>query len=255
MKKGISLMLICMLALTAIPSRTIQAYTERASLNQNITHYEEANCQALIENIELRLNQMGSSIERELYEFEDRLYTESIRQGYLITSEEIRLNKIQKGDLTNEFVKSAVVNVPDPRATYNMAVLAIIAWFGSQGYDLAAELLAHARDNKTPNSVYRPVFGGRVEDSAVYQMCRNDYSKSRGSGEFNPGSTTNDMDLYYAIHGFTWYRLSSGLMRIDDRYDFAIDKNWLSIEGIAVNTMVAAQAMGVITPYIVRIEL
>jgi len=59
--------------------------------------------------------------------------------------------------------------------------------------------------------------------------------------------------LYYSIHIFDWERIPSNIIRITDTYDFGVDKNYWGVEGMAINSMVLAQASGILVPYYIVI--
>ena len=121
--------------------------------------------------------------------------------------------------------------------------------------DRASLLLSHAFCNTVINSIYYPSYGSIVESSSVFWQCRNNYNVSYSTGEFPNSGSTQERDLYYAIHLFSWYRLSNSYIRIVDGYDFAYDKNyWGTIQGYAVAVMYSAQQLGVINPFYVYIE-
>ncbi len=132
---------------------------------------------------------------------------------------------------------------------YTLAVLAVIAWFNSKDYKLSAELLTHAMSNSSLNSRYTPVYGNRVEASTCFWNCRDEYAVYSGDGEFTNSGSTEERDLYYAIHNFKWRRLQNGKIEIYDLYNYdPFDFTW-SIQDIAVETMLIAQKIGVITPF------
>lgn len=138
-------------------------------------------------------------------------------------------------------------------AIYSPAVAAVVAYFNIKGYTLAAELLTHAKDNKTLNSNYYPTNGSRVKQSSVFKSIANG-KKTSGSASFPNSGSTVDKDLYYAIHAFDFTKssASSKIVTIRDRYDFA-PGDYSGIAGIAVDTMFKAQQAGVIIPYYVNI--
>ena len=56
----------------------------------------------------------------------------------------------------------------DFHLVYTPAVATVIAYFNSQDYNLAAELLTHARDNNNLDSIYNPINSNDVLSSSVY---------------------------------------------------------------------------------------
>ena len=132
---------------------------------------------------------------------------------------------------------------------YTPAVATVIAYFNSQDYNLAAELLTHARDNNNLDSIYTPINSDDVLSSSVYTSIREG-ATLEGTGEFASSNNTNDQDLYYAFHYFYYTKSASGrVVVIQDRYDYAHSDDYGSIGGIAVNVMYAAQEAGVLVPY------
>ncbi len=138
-------------------------------------------------------------------------------------------------------------------AIYTPAVAAVIAYFNSNGYSLAAELLTHAKDNTKLNSNYYPSNGQRVKQSPTFTSIANG-KKTSGSAAFENTGNTVQKDLFYAIHNFNWTKssASSKTVTIRDRYDYA-PGDYSGIAGIAVDTMYKAQQAGVIVPYYVII--
>ena len=104
---------------------------------------------------------------------------------------------------------------------YTPAVATVIAYFNSQDYNLAAELLTHARDNNNLDSIYTPINSDDVLSSSVYTSIREG-ATLEGTGEFASSNNTNDQDLYYAFHYFYYTKSASGrVVVIQDRYDYA----------------------------------
>ncbi|MGY3776543.1 hypothetical protein [Helcococcus sueciensis] len=139
-------------------------------------------------------------------------------------------------------------------AIYSTAVSAVISWFNAQGYVLSAELLTHARDNTSYNSLYVPYNGRRVIQSPVYKNIVQQSSTS-SKGVFPNSGTVVQRDLFYSIHEFHWSKHNYGNVTIIDKYDFSKDLNYetSSIAGVAIRTMYEAQQHGVITPYGIKI--
>lgn len=139
-------------------------------------------------------------------------------------------------------------------AVYKAAVSAAVAYFNSNDYILSAELLLHARDNQTLDSVYEPTNGYLVTYSEVFQSIANG-TKVSGSAAFPNSGDTVDKDLYYSIHAFSYTKPAedSTTVVISDRYDFAEEDNISSVVDLAVDIMYKAQQAGVITPFLVSI--
>lgn len=135
---------------------------------------------------------------------------------------------------------------------YAIEVASVIAYFNLKGYNLSAELLTHMKSNTSLDSEYIPLYGGNVCESSVFQTIV-DSQKTGGKGVFPNTGNKNDKDLYYAIHAFDFTRLGMLTIVISDRYDFASDKEYTSIAGVAISKMYQAQQDGYLTPFLVKI--
>lgn len=132
---------------------------------------------------------------------------------------------------------------------YSAEVAAVIAAFNALGYDLAAELLTQAKNNNILDSYYSPVLGSDVTVSSVFTSIQNGTVNS-GSSAFPNSGTTDEKDLYYAIHAFNYRKSDSGrVVIIEDRYDYAQGAMGGSLTGMIVNEMYNAQVAGVIVPF------
>lgn len=131
---------------------------------------------------------------------------------------------------------------------YTPAVIAVVAYFNSQGYILSAELLAHARDNNVLDSSYIPSNGALMNQTAKYtELCSNGLAS--GTANFVKTGATVDDDFYYAIHACSYTKdIENNTITVTDRYDFA-PNDWDDIQGVAVDTMYKAQEAGVIVPF------
>lgn len=132
---------------------------------------------------------------------------------------------------------------------YSPAVASVLAYFNACGYTLAAELLTHARDNEDLDSIYVPVNKDAVLSSNIYEEIKNG-TTYEGTSSFPNSGSTNDKDLYYAIHSFYFSKsISNRAIVIQDRYDYAASNDYGSIGGVAVDLMYSAQENGVLIPY------
>lgn len=137
---------------------------------------------------------------------------------------------------------------------YSPAVSSIVAYFNSNDFYLAAELLTHAKNNDVVDSFYSPSYGYLVKQTTVYNSVYNNGGIS-GSSSFNKTGRTVDDDFYYAIHSFNYYRdTTHRTLEFNDRYDYAV-ADYNSIQGVAVNTMYNAQQAGVIVPFRLTISV
>jgi hypothetical protein len=139
--------------------------------------------------------------------------------------------------------------VSDPSSA---AVTYALTYFSINGYNLAYELLSHARSNKILDSSYIPYYGYLVKQSPSYDTIRYG-SSSYGSGEFKKQGNTVQMDLYWAMHYFVYSKdARNQYIHIDDRYDFARE-SYGSIGSVVIGLMVEAQNFGILTPYYTQI--
>lgn len=136
---------------------------------------------------------------------------------------------------------------------YSPIVESAIAYFSIRGYNLSAELLIHARDNNVLDSYYTPTNRSRIESSSVYTNIIDGSSLS-GSSAFPNSGSTNDIDLYYSIHAFRYFKSnSSNTVVITDRYDFE-GTAWTSFGGVAIDLIYHAQQAGVLVPYLMELD-
>ncbi len=137
---------------------------------------------------------------------------------------------------------------------YENAVSAIVAYFYAHKYYLAAELLTHARYNRTYASIYTPVNIEALEFSSAYtSVCENE--EFYGWSEFVKSGSVQDKDLFYAIHYFRYAKFQEGnVVTIYDNYDFVFDGQNDFIDDLPIKVMYMAQERGVIVPFNVVIE-
>ena len=133
---------------------------------------------------------------------------------------------------------------------YDPSIALVSSYFGAQGYVLADELLLYAQSNTVLDTKYIPINVWAIRESLQWRTIRNSPAES-GTGVFENEGNTVERDLYYAVHGFSWWREQKGSQRLlifSDRYDFE-PGDYSNIEGIAVNTMYLAQLNGDLTPF------
>ncbi|MCR5767399.1 MAG: hypothetical protein K6G45_02775 [Lachnospiraceae bacterium] len=211
----------------------------------------------LINDIEGQLREKGTDVKSELKKFsEDIINTYEIsyvkKYNKMDSHKSVQVLELKKtvDKMIDSYGSKSLRSSEDMTIICENAVTAITAWFVTQNYMLAAELLAHARQNNSYGSNYSPSYGNRVEASAVFWALRNNTAITSGSGEFKNIGSTYEKDLYYGIHLFNWYKTSGTFITITDFYDFAVDKqHYNNIQNYAIGTMVLAQSLGVITPY------
>lgn len=119
------------------------------------------------------------------------------------------------------------------------------------GYKLSAELFAYSIGNKSTDIAFSPTYGSRIRSSNIVTSI-NKNRNAAGSAEFPNSGNTTQRDLYYAIRKFNW-KTNRGVFTLTDRYDFAADKNYPSVQGFAVNIAYIMQLNGYITPFTVVI--
>ena len=219
-------------------------------------------CIGMIRDIETMLEQEKTSVKGELIDYKASLLRLKVESDEKVPDQSMKIDRLVCAldsliESYEAYESDEGILIDESRSVnsiYDVAIAAVIAWFNNQEYLLSAELLTHAKDNTSLNSIYYPVHGNRVEYSSIFWQCHNNYSVSFGTGEFPNSGTSIEKDLYYAIHKFNWYRLGNSSIRIQDRYDFAYDKDhWATIQGFAVNVMYLAQQAGDLTPYYVYI--
>ena len=155
--------------------------------------------------------------------------------------------------IREEYIDAITTNKSSSK--YAIPVATVLAYFKAKKYYLAAELLAHAKSNKTINSYYSPSYGYLVKYSSVTTKLYKNKSVGQSGSDCYPSSSNRTLqDLYYAIHCFN-YKRERRYLAIKDRYDYAPEKGYPSkIANIAVSTMYNAQKAGYLTPFYTYIE-
>lgn len=140
---------------------------------------------------------------------------------------------------------------------YDSYIVAAIAFFDARGWYLSAELLTHMFEDQTGRD-YRPINSDVLYDTSMYQTLRANAAGTYTSGAFSGGSSAAEKDAYYAIHNFDAY-ITSSTIAIEDEYNFIDDSDSAykipSIVGIAISVFRSAERAGVLTPYLVVINL
>lgn len=167
-------------------------------------------------------------------------------------------DEIQRQSANTITTMSAPPNWLDNPEKYDTNLMtawtAIRAYFSSQGYYLAQELLYHAWENTEYYSYYSPSdnHASRVLQSSVFSSIAHKITYEQGS-EFPKSGTVAEHDLYYAIHSFDYTKsyVSGGQVKITirDKYNY----EWWNYENpiitVANNTMKIAETVGFLTPY------
>lgn len=137
------------------------------------------------------------------------------------------------------------------------AVASTIAYFKANGYNLAAELLTHARKNTVSYSSYRPTTSltNQIRNTTLFQNLIT-YNHS-SSNKFT--SSNSNSDLYYSIHRFEYTVTGNGstrIMSITDLYNFDSTSVYPpSLGNVMINWMLMAQNIGIIKPYWLNITV
>lgn len=208
--------------------------------------------------LENALSVNNTDVIRELNHLIDRF--ESLISSSTSAQEIEKLNGLISTleDLIAEYqLYSSGVSTYKFHVIYSPAVAAVIAYFNVKNYLLAAELLTHAKENTGESIIYVPSFGARARNSNVVQQIGHG-TAIEGSASFEPGDRPVDMDLYYAIHNFNFFKSTptSRVVYISDTYDFEEDNEaYESIADTMVELMYRAQEAGVLTPYVVLLEV
>ena len=149
----------------------------------------------------------------------------------------------------------------------NTEVMTIQSLFKTRGWHLAADLLLHNRVNTEIDSEYWPSTALSDRIAGAWQIANNlAYNNKIASGfnQVSPGELNGllvkeiDGDAYNSLGKFNFKKtfVDDGIVEVDiiDRYDWDIS----DIESSASflnNNMVAAQEMGILTPFYTRIKL
>lgn len=211
--------------------------------------------------LEAELNEMGTSVPKELKELRTSYQAQLLEETdpECIQNLKLLINTCSKLEAAyNEYASakngeiSMQANKPFHPA-HTVAVGAVVSWFNSQGYILSSELLMFAEENDSTNTVYHPVNKQVFRRSSTTNSILSS-SKTKGSGEYNK---SDNPDLYYAVHGFSWEKKTSpDRLIITDVYDYELgDTSYGNIQQVAVNAMALAQRDGYIVPYNLEVIL
>ena len=248
MKRKFTKIISCFFAiLMLVPNTIVYAADEKTDvqiLQENIVAIEEeltANGTDVFSEISEMIVEYNEMLNNTTVNEEKQQITDLVSTLEEILSEYISYN--EKGNINERF-----------HIIYTPAVAAVIAYFNSNDYKLAAELLAHAEENTKFNSTYHPIHGSLVKKSATFKKIANG-GKTKGSGSFAKIDGTVNQDLYYAIHAFDFTKPSAASKKvtIKDRYDFKKGDKYSGLAGLAIDTMYEAQEAGFLVPYYVVI--
>lgn len=250
MKKTLSVVLCVLLSLTILLPTTVFAASDS---------------QLDVDNIQKNISVMEADLEKSHTDVVAEL-DKMISEYSAIQQNSADVETAQKAEaLVNalEELKSDYqeYNNPSSRSLargnlgYAASISAVIAYFNSKGYTLAAELLTQMKKNTSTSNIYTPIHGSNVRESKIFKEISAGSSTS-GSSAFPKSGNTNDLDLYYAIHGFSYTKQTPGSITVTilDYYDYS-DENthYTTIEGAAVDAMYKAQQAGYVVPYTVKI--
>lgn len=241
------LIIVVMASILVLPNSNIYSIVNNELKNTEYINSQLENSIIAVENC---LFEKGTSIEKELENFIIMLKGMSSEISDKEDYEKVQALICSVNNLLTDYNNYKSRNMTMSfHPIYSPAIAAVISVFSSAGYFLAVELLAHAEEI-TQYHAYNPFFGSRVRSSPVINLIMLSQD-TYGSNLFPQSGTTHQIDLYYAIHRFNWFKCDRGLV-IVDLYDFA-PGDYDGIAGIAINTMWLAQEAGVLTPYLVEI--
>lgn len=210
--------------------------------------------------IEEELNNADTSVERELEAAITKFRLDLANEENVIEQVKLQELIIATEELLEQYKGNGLKN--NGRSTeaddLNATVVATVcAYFSSNGYLLAYELLVHAETNTILDSTYRPHYGDRAQTSNVIAAIKKNTTDVTGSDSFPNSGTKEQRDLYYAIHSFSYkYTYRNNQVIISDRYDYdANDIPYLGLEGVAVDAMAYLQDIGYLTPYYIMITV
>lgn len=219
---------------------------------------ETAKIKSNIKTLEQDITLLGSDVEQEI---DDLIADMEANKVNLESEEQIiavneTINGIQNDLYDYQAYKLGYMDRANFHFIYTPAIIAVMAWFNANGYDLAAELIAHARHNNDINSVYTPTAGYRVKYSRLIPAIRNSSQIKGDSWEFTNIGGKEERDLFYAIKHFNWEKNGQTII-IKDIYDFNENKDgkseYSSVANVAIATMLRAQRARALVPYNVRI--
>lgn len=157
MKRKFTKIISCFFAiLMLVPNTIVYAADEKTDvqiLQENIVAIEEeltANGTDVFSEISEMIVEYNEMLNNTTVNEEKQQITDLVSTLEEILSEYISYN--EKGNINERF-----------HIIYTPAVAAVIAYFNSNDYKLAAELLAHAEENTKLNSTYHPIHGSLVK--------------------------------------------------------------------------------------------
>lgn len=220
----------------------------------------------LIKSIEDKLNQFGTTVEKELerqkclYKAKQFAKTKSKRNKKQENTQFDFSSTLDNMSLDYQRYKESNNNVQSPKraSSYDNSQAAtiltihtfVVGYFSAKNYNLAAELLIHMRENNEIDSIYRPVNSDVVTNSDVFKALA--YKTNGETDSFEPDSSSvTKQDLYYAIHLFNYRKsLQNDAIVLTDRYDFEPNSGYLdSIQEMATEMMYRGQTMGILKPF------
>lgn len=250
----LSILLSVIMILGVMPTSLVLASENSSTIDiKSETQFQET-----IEIIEDDLNAKGTDIDIEL----NKLISIMEKEKSIETNQD-EIAKLQSlinetTSLLNDYrnYTSDIQTYGITHPVYSPAVAAVIAFFSSSGYLLAAELLIHAKNNNVLNSRYIPYYGPRINASTVVLTIKQGPNRT-GTAAFTNSGSKVQKDLYYAIHKFSYRYVRNpapSKFYLTDYYDFA-PGDYEGIAGTAINTMWMAQVLGVLVPYYVNITV
>ncbi len=262
MKKWMKKMIAIILTTTMTLSAFSPAFADIQEAQNQLDEYTQAEIQAIedITTIEKRLEQNGYTIleglemGKEQFEFlASQAKTENDREKF---------NALVQGyeNMINEYIlyQNGIQPYGVEHPVLSVAVASAVSAFSVAKCWLSAELLTYAKEKASYNETYTPGMIDNIYSTSEYSRMKTEgiFSGTRSGCFAGTINTYPEKDCFFAIHLFN-YTKKNNLITITDRYDFDLDKDtsYANFVGLAVNTMLTAQELGVIVPYYVNIPL
>lgn len=284
MKSSLMLVLCCALFLVVglcamqLPNST--AYAQEATESTEIDYAE------IIDTIETKLQEQGTST-LEVLNSQKNAYLDEVNTaskddkraiawakmesvaasiakfekfGYFATDDGMRVTE-------NSFYTGLEENAEPQSADYvDLTVSAIAAGFKGWGWLLAADLLWYNKANKQLDIDYWPALGQRLAQvSQIVDNVAPSNEMATGVSQNPPGQMSGlladklEGDFYNSLGSFFWYRkkdAGNGNVKIHilDRYDWEHSDNY-GVGNALIEVLAKAQDLGIVTPFYTCIEL
>ena len=222
---------LCLMLLTifSIGNSLINDYASADTIeySPNEVAVEQENLEYFYDSmntLENELENNNTSVSEQLYKQLTR-YTDMLNNQTYNDLKNVKRLIATTENLIEEYEKYENRNIS--RAPYHVKytpiIAAAIAYFNSKDYVLSAELLTYAKDNDIVDFKYHHIQNiSVIQSSELFRELANG-EITHGKTTFERTGNTNDDDLFYSIHGFTFDKESkySHSIRITDKYDFS----------------------------------